>query len=355
MDNNDIKVSVIMPAYNCETLITDTIQSLFNQTFKDFEVIVINDGSTDNTLKVLENLKQNDSRLDILTVKNGGPAKARNIGIEKAKGKYIYFMDSDDIILPNMIEEMFNLSTKEDLDICTCGYTMESVDTKNPNVKQFLYHDFVARSKSEFRKDLMPLIKSHLMYVVWNKLYKKEFLYEHNIRFTDFLSGEDRMFNTHTFEHINRFGFINKTFYRYFLRGQASLANKYVKNRFEASIKSHEELIKSYKNMDIYDNKNKAYIDFIFIKGVMSCITQLNSKGCKLTYKQKKQEIENILNHPLVKDALTSTDDEVSYSKKINKILKTNNKTLIYLTGKAIFIMQFKLNKLYLNIKHKLK
>lgn len=350
-----IKISVVMPAYNCATLIGDTIHSLLNQTLKEYEIIVINDGSTDNTLDVLEEFKEKDERLQIYTVENGGPAKARNLGIEKAKGEYIYFMDSDDLIDSNMLLEMYSLAHENDLEICACGYTMENISTKTPHIKEFLFHDFIASNKETFREELMPLIKSHLMYVVWNKLFKTELLSKYNIRFTDYFSGEDRLFNIHTFEHIKSFGFINKPFYRYFLRGQASLANRYVVNRFDAAVKAHESLISAYQHMELYDKNNQAYIDFIFIKGVMASIAQLNSKGCKLSFQEKKQVIETILNHPLVQNALSSNDKDISYSKRINQILKTRNKTLIYLTGKAIFILQFKLNALYLNIKHKLK
>ena len=193
------------------------------------------------------------------------------------------------------------------------------------------------------------------MYVIWNKLFKREFILTNNIQFVDFLSGEDRLFNTHSFKYVNRFAFINKPFYRYFLRGQESLANKYVENRFQASLTCHKELIIAYKKMGLYTKENKSSIDFIFIKGVMSCITQLNSKGCKLRYKQKKHEILNLLSNDLVKDALNSIDIGFSYSKIVIKILKTNNAALIYFMGKSIFILQFKLNKVYLKIKHKLK
>ncbi len=193
------------------------------------------------------------------------------------------------------------------------------------------------------------------MYVVWNKLFKAEFLKENSIAFQNFMSGEDRLFNIHTFKHITRFGCIDKPYYRYFLRGQQTLANRYVKNRFDASLICHIELIDSYKEMGLYNGQNKAYIDFVFIKGVMSCFTQLNSKGCKMSFSEKKSYIAEILQNEHVKVALQVEDDEVGYSKIINKILRSNNKTLIYLTAKGIFLLQFKLNAVYLNIKHKVK
>lgn len=352
----NIKLSIIIPAYNCCELITDTINSIKAQTFKDYEIIVVNDGSTDETLSVLQQLaKTFNGNMRILNVENGGPARARNLGIVNAVGEYLYFMDSDDLILPDMLKDMYDTAYKNQLDVCACGYTMENTSAKTPHVKEFLYKDFIATDKNEFRAELMNLMKSHLMYVVWNKLFKADFLKQHGISFSDYLSGEDRLFNLCTFACIKRFGFVNKPYYRYFLRGQESLANRYVENRFESAVTAHKELIKAYQAMGLYDDSNRAYIDFIFIKSVMSAITQLNAKGCRLRYKQKLEVVGNIVNNPMVKAAVQSADEQFSYSKKVNAIIRTGNRTLIYLTGKVIFVLQFKLNNVYLSLKHRTK
>lgn len=349
------KVSVIIPAYNCADLVGDTLKSLKEQKLTAFEAIIVNDGSTDKTLEVLNRFCENDNRFNVITVENAGPANARNMGIKNSTGEYICFLDSDDLIDKNMLFDMYKLAHDENLDEVCCGYNMENISGNVPHIKSFSYKSFIASNKKDFRLELMNLIKSHLMYVVWNKLFKSELLSENKIEFQDYLSGEDRLFNIHTFKHINSFGFIDKTYYRYFLRGQQTLANRYVNNRFEASLTCNIELIKSYKSMGLYNEQNKAYIDFVFIKGVMSCFTQLNSKACKMSLKEKKIYITDILNNEYVKSALSTQDDEVGYSKIINKILRSNNKTLIYLTAKGIFLMQFKFNTLYLNIKHKIK
>lgn len=343
-------ISVIIPAHNCERFIEATIGSLAAQTYKELEIIVINDSSTDSTLDLLTKLQQGDRRIQVLTVPKGGPAEARNKGISMATGKYLYFMDADDVIEPTMLEDMQALCLKEDLDVCACGYTM--IDADSGHRTEFLFEPFVAHSEGEYREKLMPMIKAHLMYVVWNKLFKTSMIKENNITFLNYFSGEDRLFNTHTFCNIERFGFVNKPYYSYFLRGQSSLANKYVENRFEAALKCHLELVWAYRNMALYNAENKAYIDFIFIKGIMSCVTQLNAKACPLTHKQKMVYIKGILELTWVQEAVGSVDSEFSYSKRIAKILRTKNPNLIYLCGKAIFYLQFKFNGLYLKIKH---
>lgn len=348
-------VSVIVPAFNCGSLVCDTVKSIQAQRLTDFELIIINDGSTDNTLEVLQKLAAEDSRINVITVANGGPAKARNVGIENAVGEYLCFFDSDDLVDSEMLFEMYELAEANTLDAVCCGYNMENVSDSTVHYTRFGYDSFVAATQGDFRNRLMDLIKAHLMYVVWNKLYRTAFIRDNSLHFDDFLSGEDRLFNIKTYAEIKRFGCIDKPFYRYFLRGQQTLANRYVENRFDSSLLCHRALIESYEQMGLYKEKNRAYIDFAFIKTVMSCFTQLNSKGCKKSLSEKKEYIAEVLKNEYVKSALFADDDEFSYSKIINKILKSNNKMLIYLTSKGIYLMQFKLNTLYLRIKHSVK
>lgn len=345
-------VSVIIPAYNCEAYIGATLSSLLAQTMGDFEVLLVNDGSTDHTLDVINDFVRKDERIRVITVDNAGPANARNLAIREAKGSYLYFMDSDDLIAPDMLAEMTALATKHDLDCVACGYTMENLSTKKPHVKQFRVDSFVALQQAEYRTQLMPMIKAHLMYVVWNKLFRTAMIKENGVVFGDYLSGEDRLFNTQTYPLIQRFGFIDKPFYRYFLRGQQTLANRFVENRFEASLACHEALIKAYQMMGLYDTDNRRYIDFVFVKGVVSCFTQLSAKGCGLRWKQKKELIHSILENSYVRDAIRSEDEEFGYSELVNRVLRTGNPTLIYWMSKMIFLLQFKLNTLYLNLKH---
>lgn len=350
-----IKVSIIIPAYNCAKIIGETIKSVLSQKLKEIEVIILNDGSTDNTLEVIESLTYNDKRVKILSLLNGGPAKARNVGINHAVGEYIFFLDSDDLIDNDMLFDMYNHSVANKLDVCACGYQMESVIDGKVNIKEFKFPAFVATNQEDFRERLMPLIKSHMMYVVWNKLFRRMFIMENHISFTDFLSGEDRLFNIETFKHIERFAFIDKPYYRYFLRGKESLANKYIANRFESTLKAHLDLIMTYKNMEMYTQKNKKYIEFVFIKGVMACFSQMFLPACPLSKEEKLNYIRTTIDMPWVKEAVQSYDEEFVYSKHVNRLLRKGNVKRIYSMAKLIFLMQTKFNNLYQRIKHNKK
>jgi glycosyltransferase involved in cell wall biosynthesis len=112
------QISVIIPVYNTQLYLRESIESVINQTFKDIEIIAINDGSTDNSLEILNEYSQKDSRLKVFSQKNKGLPLTRNFGIDNSKGKYIYFFDSDDILLPTTLEETYKKCEKDNLDFC---------------------------------------------------------------------------------------------------------------------------------------------------------------------------------------------------------------------------------------------
>lgn len=350
---SDIKVSVIIPAYNCEKVIPQTLNALTGQTFTSLEILVLNDGSTDSTRLTVEQLASEDRRIKVISLKNGGPAKARNVGLSQAVGEYVIFVDSDDLLEPDAVEQMYNLASKNGLDICACGYVMETPDGQPMNI--FAHPGFVAQTKEAFREQLTSLIKAHMMYVIWNKLYRRAFLLEHNLVFTDFLSGEDRLFNIQSFKHIASFGFIDRPLYHYIQWGKSSLANKYISNRFESTLKAHLDIMRAYKEMGMFTQKNNSYLEFIFIKGIVACFCQMFLPACPLSRAQKYQYIRSTLEMPWVKEAVKSYDEEFAYSKRVNAVLRKGNVRNIYLMAKAIYIMQSKFGGLFQKMKHKRK
>ncbi len=122
MDN--IKVSIIVPVYNVEKYLQSCMDSLVNQTLEDIEIICVNDGSTDNSLEILESYAKKDSRIKVFTIENSGNSIARNYGIKIAKGKYVGFVDSDDYINETMFEKLYNSCEQNDLDLAICKISL---------------------------------------------------------------------------------------------------------------------------------------------------------------------------------------------------------------------------------------
>lgn len=160
-------ITIIINVYNGEEYISRCIESVINQTYKNLEILIINDGSTDNTLKICENYK--DSRIRIITTQNLGLSFSRNVGIENAKGEYLYFVDSDDFIEGDTIEYLYYLCEKYDAEFSTClSKTIDNCDFKVKRVKEKVC---LINSYEMLKKILLGKDNS---VTTWNKLIKKE-------------------------------------------------------------------------------------------------------------------------------------------------------------------------------------
>lgn len=209
------KISVVIPAYNSGKTIEKTVQSVLNQTYTDFEIIIINDGSKDDTLEQCEKIKSRDSRIKVVNVENGGVSRARNIGIKNSVGQYLVFLDSDDIMENTLLEKM--IKNHEEDCLCVAGYSREwKKDGKVIKRKDYVWSTDEKISiveQSEFVKFYRKTFASN----VWNKLYVKKIILENEILFLEDLSlGEDLCFNLEYFEKTScKFKIINQPLYYY--------------------------------------------------------------------------------------------------------------------------------------------
>ena len=194
-------LSVIIPAYNAEKTIEMAINSVLKQeTMYKYEILVINDGSMDNTKYICEKIK--DKRIKIINIKNSGPSKARNIGIQKSNGKYIMFLDSDDYYEQGMINNMIN-EIREHYDFVCCDYMINN--KKVEEVKNLTYN------KKNMYVFLQLLHKNQKFNVVWNKIYKKDIIITNNIKFDETTDiAEDHKFNLHYMFFTSKGKYINK-------------------------------------------------------------------------------------------------------------------------------------------------
>ena len=179
MNKNKPKISVIIPVYNVEKYIQECIESVMNQTFKDIEIICINDCGLDNSIKIVEALAQKDDRIKILKHKyNKGVGPARNTGIKNAKGDYIFFLDSDDYLYDkDLLENLYNKAIATNVDFVTINY-LESIDELAETT--FNSNKTIKVSLKNFSKvlDIFSI-------VVWGMLFKTSFLKEKILKFID--------------------------------------------------------------------------------------------------------------------------------------------------------------------------
>ncbi len=239
------KISVIIPIYNVEKFMKNCIDSVINQTYKNLEIILVDDGATDSSGKICDEYKQKDSRIEVIHQKNMGLAGARNTGLDVATGKYVMFLDSDDFYEKNSCEVLYNEIEKRGADYVIGNYihtNHEGVKWENPIFDKELY--------TNFKLDLNDYKKSFFVMnsTVWNKIFKREFIEKFHLRFVHGAFAEDAIFSTFCYVHTDNAYYINDIVYNYRQNKTNSTISTTCTKRYFTKINEAYKLI--YKNFE---------------------------------------------------------------------------------------------------------
>lgn len=339
-----MELSIIIPAYNVEKYIKRTLDSLINQTKKEFEIIIVDDGSTDNTLKVIEKIISEGKLNNCKVIKkaNGGVSSARNAGMYEANGKYVMFLDGDDYVSVDFIDNIFKNICNNKSDIICWGYNL--VDENLRTIKNYedIYNlKYLNINGVEALKEII----CNQNFGVWTGsiAYRNEFLKQYNLIYTEgCVSGEDQEFIIKALSRANRVIFIDKILSFYLQRG-TSISNSYNIKRFDA-IGAMERTYKYIKAIgdcefkpiqDIIKNNN---IVDNYISNFISCFSCLckNCTAKKENFKKLYDDIE--CEYPNLNKKVTTIMKDYN-GKSIKKFLKYK----IFLISPLIYIRLFNL------------
>lgn len=282
------KVSVIMPIYNAEKYLSEAIESVLNQTYTDFELLLINDKSTDNSKEICKKYNKKDSRIVLLenNSESHGPGPTRNIGLDYATGEYIYFMDADDWIDISLLQYAVNRMRETNADIVQFGVIYERSDGNNP--AQYFWRGKDLLTKDEIRKDFSTYWKENRN-SLWMYLFQREKV--KTIRFENIIIGEDISYIMDALGNANTIAYITKALYHYrYVEGSTS--HRWVENTIECRevIWKHQLIfLKSF----LGDCDKLAYAEVAYDNYIWA-IYQLSSNLCTLSYVDKKRELFNL-------------------------------------------------------------
>lgn len=298
-------ISIIIPCYNCEEYITKTLNSIVNQTFKNFEVIIVNDESKDNSVVLSEQiLSENNISFKIINQKNSGVSRARNNGLENSQGKYVYMIDSDDFIEPTFFEKMYNKLEKYNLDMVFSGH--DRVDMNNK--VSFIYNERYEYINGilDGKEVVKQVVKNKMLLWTGCIIYRRDLLIDNQIRYVENCSnGEDQEFWIKALAKSKKVSSVNEILAHYLQReksithspslkrftalGAANRTKKYLKQ-----IGMDEEIIRL---MDTYKYQKEFIYNFTSIATESSDIKHLDpiirSKSIKKKLKQYKMQSLN--------------------------------------------------------------
>jgi len=246
-----IKVSVIVPVYNVEDYLEKCLDSLVNQTLKEIEIIVVNDGSPDNSEKIIGKYAKKYKNIKAYTKENGGLSDARNYGIKKATGEYLAFVDSDDYVTIDMYEKMYQKAKSGNFDMVVCDLN-------------YIYEDKIVKAYSNIDTDTTDIKKTMLnIYpAAWNKIFKKK-LFDTGIEFKKGVWFEDVEFIYRLLPSVKTIGVIHEHFNQYVQR--AGSITSTVNPKIYHYIDNWNGIIDYYKEQKLY-NKYKQELEYSYVR-----------------------------------------------------------------------------------------
>lgn len=329
------KVSIIIPVYNAENYLERAVSSVLKQTYKNIELILVDDGSKDNSPALCDILAKKDDRIIVVHKENGGPSSARNKGIEVATGDYVEFVDADDYVEENCVETLVNNIDESDLVIC--GYYLRNNDVQE--------YKFEKKETLDFRKEsvkFFDMVRKGLFNSPCNKLYKRELIKDGFDK--RYFIGEDTIFNTKYIKNCKKVTLLPEMLYNYDFTNQASLIH--TKVRTEEDYEVYWSELYAFAEDFFQDKSYLSILNGIYIKSTMSQVITVSIKQ-NLAFKEYKKVFSYYRNHPMLEKALKKHSKKVFVNRNflgqiVVMLFKLKLKLLFYIVLKCYKKEKFK-------------
>ncbi|MGN0600664.1 MAG: glycosyltransferase family 2 protein [Oscillospiraceae bacterium] len=328
------KISIIVPIYNVEKYLEKSLNSFVNQTMEDIEIIIVDDGSPDESYKIYERFAENDPRIKIIKKKNGGVSAARNTGLENATGEFVMFADSDDWMELNCCESMYAEQQRTNADMVLADVIVET--NGHPEINHIFKEEFVKDDPKFFMDYQKACIgysynpmpsgkwKTPGLGSPWNKLFRRSLIESEKLRFDPYVNGiyDDNLFTLHYLMHIKKISYIQVPVYTFRIVSE-SITQAYKPNTLETNLKIFERI-----NDFMAETGNKDYFEEAFYVYVIRRLSKsLNvyffSAKNPTPINERLAELKNTLNSEPYKTAIRKVD--------INRLLN-NHKVVCLLS-----------------------
>lgn len=314
-------VSLIVPVYNGADYLKKGIDSILRQTFSDFEVILVDDGSTDGSGAVCDAYAAADSRVRAVHKENGGAGSARNRGIELAAGEYLMFPDADDWMEPAMLEEMVRRARETDADVVICGFRNHTSYSDAPGAAVRAGTAYFG-TKQEVRAYVTSLFPDGVVGYPWNKLYKAERIRENALRFPAMRRYQDGMFNLAFFEHAGSCALLDRELYHYKVNDMADVFMKFPKNMYQLIEQFTEAYYEKLEQWDCLTSEAENRILAFYGNSVVSCLDNTYSDRWQMSGKERKAYIRDLRDKPRMRTVFARLEEIGGISRYVRLVLR---------------------------------
>lgn len=326
-----MQFSIIIPVYNVENYLKKCLDSILNQSYKEFELILVDDGSTDSSRIICKEYEKKDTRVKVVCQKNQGSGNARNAGIKEASGKYCYFPDSDDILTENALETMYQETKSYDADIYVFSYISTFRDTSKEKyiIKKDVYTDALEVKKQYQHYILDDNIS--IQGAPWNKLFKTSIIKENNILYPDLKRHQDEVFIARYMDKVNgKVRISSNIIYKYFRNDVREEWKKFPQNYFEIRTILYDELNRIIINWNPENAEFKYLLKLMYINKVQKCFEFTFNPRWNMDNKKRKQYILKCISDQKVIEAIQFLKEYVK-EKDNSRKMKLLDKFQLYL------------------------
>jgi len=291
------QISIIMPAYNVGQYVRRAVESLQKQTLRNFELLVVDDGSSDQTGRILDTLADHDYRITVFHTENGGAPAARNLALDRARGTYVYFMDADDWAEPTMLQDMYDLAEERHLELVVAGFYIDTYygDNGEHTTEIKSRPSALYPTQQEFRAAAWQMFDQNLLYPPWNKLFLRERIERLQLRFRPTFM-DDFPYVLDYIRDVERVGVMEHPYY-HFIRARAeSETARWRPNLYEKREEEHGWMLDLYHHWGL--DGDPACMEMIqrrYIERLIGCIENVCNPACELSTREKLDQIEMMI------------------------------------------------------------
>ena len=343
----EVKVSIIMPVYKVEAYVGRAIESIQAQTLKEFEFLIVDDGSPDKSGAICDEYASKDPRIQVIHKENGGAPSARNTAIDVAKGKYMYFMDSDDWAEPTMLEDMYRLAERDNAQLVVAGFFIDTYySDKEYRTDNFVCGDAVYANAREFRTNAYKLFDKNLLYTPWNKLFRSSYLLDKGLKFPQTF-WDDFPFVLSVIRDIERVTVTSKQYY-HFIRARAeSETAAYRPEMYKKREEEHGWMMNLYKYWKVKDSRSREMIARRYIERFIGCVENLTNPKCTLSLSEKRKEVREMLGTRNVRWALKYAEPKSLLMKIMLMPVRMHSVTLTLLECQVLSFVKTRDTKMF--------
>lgn len=332
-------VSVIVPVYNGENSLHHCIDSILQQSYQDFELVLVDDGSSDRSSLICDEYANKDNRIFVIHKKNAGVSSARNCGIKASNGDYICFVDVDDMIENDYLSTLVNSSLDQQSELVVCGFFVEENGLKKDSI---VFSD--EESLRIHRNHIFYLSEKHLFSAPWCKLFKSCIIKDNNLFFDEDMSlGEDIVFNFDYLNFCEEIYVINKCLYHYSTDNTNSLSRRYRKDLLLENRKMNKKLIDYIDIWKLSDEESVPFFRMYFSQFEHTIANTFNNNNKKDSFFDKIKYSNHIIKSAEFKMAYSKFPCKIPFYKKMS--YSVNNYLPIYLINKIKILLKRLLKK----------